>query len=183
MLLCIFFAWSDAQLCKIPEQAGFSYPHDHQTRSLRPYVLYFLTCHLSTWLAFHLCQNWILDTPKLPDLFYFLISQFVILLSHLGWTLRFYFFSFPIWPLHLSVVQFLLILSLQYLLFNLFHFILTTTAFYVLFSLQKFSNLLVSGPKVYTDKNYWEFQRAFVYVLHLFVFNAFKVKTVKIQFL
>ena len=138
--MCIFFAWSDAQLCKIPEQAGFSYPHDHQTRSLRPYVLYFLTCHLSTWLAFHLCQNWILDTPKLPDL-YFLISQFVILLSHLGWTLGFYFFSFPIWPLHLSVVQLLLILSLQYLLFNLFHFILTTTAFYVLFSLQKFSNL------------------------------------------
>lgn len=71
------------------------------------------TC-LSAWLPFHVSKlnSWY---PKLPDL-YFLISYFVILISHSGWTFGFYLISFPICP------PYIYWLSSSYHLFNLFPF-------------------------------------------------------------
>lgn len=135
MLVDIFLLEMMISCARCQNSVIFHYTHDHQTISY-PYIFYFLIClSFAAWLAFHLCQNWILATLKLSFLFPYL------LICHSPKSFRLNFWILPC-PFSYFAPIFISILSLQYLLFNLFHFILITTImFYVLNSV-----LLGSDP-------------------------------------
>lgn len=128
--------------------------------SLYVFVFFYMSLYLAAWLAFHLCQNRILDTPKLPDLFYFLISYFVILLSHSGWTSWFYFISFPVCP-HIYCLS-----NAYHLTFSI-SFSLLPLCFMSFFLSKNSQTSWSQDQRFILMKNYWEFQRAFVYICYI----------------
>lgn len=102
---------------------------------LSPYAFYFLLC-LYLALAWHfICIKTEFLLPP-NSLIFFISFSLLIWHSPKSFWLNFWIpVSFLILPPYLLVVQLLSILSLKYLLFNLFHFILiTTTIFNVLIS-------------------------------------------------